>query len=194
MSAPPGLPSARRPDLRLDPTPRWQDDRIQMFLLTPEHVSEAYVGWLNDPKINRYLESRFAVQDRATVEAFVASMLASENNLFLGIADRELDRHVGNIKLGPIDRRHNLGEIGIMIGDRQAWGLGIGTRAISLLAEIAAAELGLRKLTAGCYGSNGASRKAFEKAGFHVEAVRPRQFLLEGAPEDLLLLGRFLTD
>lgn len=176
----------------LEPTGRWADERIELFQLTVERVSDSYVGWLNDPEINQYLESRFAAQDRPSVEAFVSAIAASEKDLFLGIHDLALGRHVGNIKLGPIDRRHGLGEIGIMIGDRAAWGRGVGTRAIALLSEIAAAELGLRKLTAGCYRRNAGSQRAFEKAGFHVEAVRRDHFLCDGQPEDLVLLARFL--
>jgi RimJ/RimL family protein N-acetyltransferase len=178
--------------MRIAATERWRDETVALSLLQPEAVSDAYIGWLNDPEINRYLESRFQPQDRASVEAFVAAMLASERDLFLAITDRALGRHVGNIKLGPIDRAHGLGEIGIMIGDRAAWGRGIGARAINLIVGIARHELGLRRLTAGCYASNVGSRKAFEKAGFAVEAVRPAHYLLDGAPEDAVLMGRLV--
>jgi RimJ/RimL family protein N-acetyltransferase len=178
--------------MRLEETGRWSDERVQLFLLRPEDIGEAYIGWLNDPEINRFLESRFAVQDRTSVEAFVSSMVASDQNLLLGIRDRVLGRHVGNVKLGPIDRRHGLGEIGIMIGDRAAWGRGIGSSAIRCVTAIAKDELGLRKLTAGCYASNVGSRMAFEKAGFSVEGVRPDHYLLEGEPEDAVLLGKLI--
>lgn len=173
----------------LNPTPRWSDAHIGLFPLTPALVSEDYIGWLRDPEVNRYLEVRFREQKRADVETFVAAMAASERDLLLGISDLRLGRHVGNIRLGPIDRNHGLGEIGIMIGDRAAWGSGVGTAAIRRIADIARHELGLRKLSAGCYAANAGSRKAFEKAGFVVEAVRPAHALLDGAPEDQLLLG-----
>ena len=176
--------------MRLEPTDRWTNGRIRLFPLTSDRVSDAYVGWLADPEINRFLESRFAVQTRAAIKGFVAAMDGSPTDLFLGIHDLELDRHVGNIKLGPIDRHHGTGEIGIMIGDRAAWGRGVGTDAIDLLTGIAHEELNLRKLTAGCYASNVGSRRAFEKCGFVVEGVRTAQYVLDGAFEDLVLLGR----
>jgi RimJ/RimL family protein N-acetyltransferase len=178
--------------MQLSPTANWMDDRVELFLLTPERVSDAYVGWLNDPQVNQYLESRFGEQGKASVEAFVAAMLASENDLFLGIVDRGLQRHVGNIKLGPIDRCHERGEIGIMIGDRAAWGRGVGSNAIARIVAIARDELGLRKLTAGCYASNVGSKKAFEKAGFVIEGVRGAHYLLDGRPEDGILLGKII--
>jgi RimJ/RimL family protein N-acetyltransferase len=180
--------------VRISATPRWTDGHISLFAMTPELVSDAYIGWLADAEVNRYLELRFSPQGRDSVQAFVATMLASECDLFFGIRDEELDRHVGNIRLGPIDRHHGLAEIGIMIGDRAAWGRGVGSRAIRRLSEIARHELGLRKLSAGCYDSNIGSRRAFEKAGFAVEGVRRGHYLLDGRPQDAILLGRLIDE
>jgi ribosomal-protein-alanine N-acetyltransferase len=177
--------------MRLTPTERWSAGDAELFQLEPAHATEAYVGWLADPAVNRFLESRFAPQGLDSVKAFVGSMLANDQVLFLGIRSRGLERHVGNVKL-MIDRHHGLGEIGIMIGDREAWGRGLATGALTSLAAIAREELGLRKLTAGCYASNTASARAFQKAGFHIEGARPRHFLLEGRPEDFVLMARFL--
>lgn len=177
--------------MQIAPTARWISDDVELFLLTPELVSDAYVAWLGDPEINRYLESRFATHDRASTQAFVASIAASSKDLMFGIRSRSLGRHVGNIKLGPIDRHHGTGEIGLMIGDRNAWGRGIASTAIKQICEIAFAELGLRRVTAGCYASNGGSQRAFERAGFTVEGIRKGHFLLDGMPEDLVLMGRF---
>jgi RimJ/RimL family protein N-acetyltransferase len=60
------------------------------------------------------------------------------------------------------------------------------------MANIACEELGLRKLTAGCYASNVGSVRAFCKAGFAVEGCRKAHFMLDGRTEDLLLLARFI--
>jgi ribosomal-protein-alanine N-acetyltransferase len=176
--------------LQASPAAPWQDERVELFLLEEADVGPAYVGWLNDPLVNRFLESRFAVHDEASTRAFVGACLADPDVLMLGVRSRILDgRHVGNIKLGPIDRRHGLGEIGVLIGDREAWGGGIASSAIRLLCGIAVQQLGLRKLTAGCYVSNMGSERAFLKAGFIIEGRRPRHFLLEHGPEDLVLMA-----
>lgn len=176
--------------LQASPAAPWQDERVELFLLEEADVSPAYVGWLNDPLVNRFLESRFAFHDEASTRAFVGACLADANVLLLGIRNRMLDgRHVGNIKLGPVDRRHGLGEIGVLIGDREAWGSGIATSAISLLCGIAVQQVGLRKLTAGCYASNVGSERAFLKAGFSIEGRRQRHFLFEHGAEDLVLMA-----
>jgi ribosomal-protein-alanine N-acetyltransferase len=176
--------------MRLVPSFPWRTAQLELFVLEPEHVSDAYVAWLNDPNVNRFLESRFVRHTFESVREFVANALVDPKVLMLGIRRLEDGRHIGNIKLGPIDTHHGLGEIGLMIGDRSAWGRGVGTEAIQLVFRIATEQLALRKITAGCYASNIASRKAFEKAGFHLEAIRRAHFLLDGCVEDLLLLAR----
>jgi [ribosomal protein S5]-alanine N-acetyltransferase len=178
----------------LSPNDHWQRGDVALFLLEEVHVDEAYLRWLNDPRVHRYLESRFMRHTKDSTRAFVSSARADPNTLMLGIRSRALHgQHVGNIKLGPIDRQHGLGEIGLMVGEPAAWGRGIGRTAIDLLCSIARTQLGLRKLTAGCYASNAGSQKAFVAAGFEVEARRPRHFLLDGQPEDLVLLARWIA-
>lgn len=170
----------------------WAFGGVRLFQLDEANVSDAYVGWMADPEINRYLESRFSTHDRSSIASYVREMRNSNTNLFCGIHSLELDRHVGNIKLGPIDLVHRRGEIGIMIGDREAWGRGIGSAAIEAICAIAKQDLNLRKLTAGCYAANRGSQKAFEKAGFSVEGIRPRHYILDGQDEDLVLLAKFV--
>jgi ribosomal-protein-alanine N-acetyltransferase len=170
----------------------WRNPRVELFLLEPAHVTADYVGWLNDRAVNRFLESRFVTHDLESTRQFVQAARENAGVLFLGIRSLDSGRHVGNIKLAPIDPRHGLGEIGIIVGERSAWGKGVAPAAIDCLAGIARHQLSLRKLTAGCYASNGGSARAFEKAGFHVEGRRPGHFLLDGQPEDLVLLARFI--
>ena len=192
MYGAPAFPLGSEPDMNLDFQHISVEKSDSLFVLLPEHVTDSYVSWLNAPEINRYLESRFVTHTVESTRAFVASVLASPNSLFLGIKSHQLCRHVGNIKLGPIDPHHETGDIGILIGDKAAWGKGMATSAIETVCEIARNRLNLRKLTACCCASNAGSQRAFEKVGFVVEGVRRAQYLLDGVPEDQVLMGRVL--
>jgi RimJ/RimL family protein N-acetyltransferase len=177
--------------VRLESAPHWRDDTVELFLLESRHVGPHYVGWLNDSSMNRFLESRFVTHDESSVRAFVDACLANPDVLFLGVRHLATGRHVGNVKL-EISRVHGRAEVGILIGDRELQGQGIATRAIALICRVAREQLGLRKLTAGCYATNKGSERAFNKAGFTVEGTRPDHFLLDGNPEALILMGRVL--
>ncbi|MCX8003947.1 MAG: GNAT family N-acetyltransferase [Burkholderiaceae bacterium] len=164
---------------------------VELFGLEPDGVTENYVAWLNDPAVNRYLEARFVRHTLESTRRFVQAVADSDDSILFGIRYVPEGRHVGNIKLGPIDCNHRRAEIGLLIGERCLWGRGIAANAIELATRYAFDSLGLLKVTAGCYASNVGSRRAFEKAGFVVEAVRRRHFLLNGVPEDALLLARW---
>lgn len=144
---------------------------------------------MNDPETTRYLESRFATHTRESLIANVEMHAADPASLFLAIVLREGDRHIGNVKLGPIDERHGTADVGILLGEPDCRGQGYASEAIAQLTALAIGELGLRKLTAGCYAANAASALVFERAGWRREAVRPAQFVLDGEPVDEVLMG-----
>jgi ribosomal-protein-alanine N-acetyltransferase len=180
--------------MRISSTPNWRSSTVELFVLELSNVTQSYVDWLNDPSINRYLESRFLPHSIDTTRQFVENCLNSSSSLLFGIRSLQLGgAHVGNIKLGPIDRNHGRGDVGVIIGDKAAWGRGIACEAVRLLVNIARDELNLRKLTAGCYGANIGSQKAFLKAGFHIAGERKEHFLIDGAPETLVLMDCLLN-
>jgi RimJ/RimL family protein N-acetyltransferase len=177
----------------LDRTSLWTNNFIELFVLQPNDVSSSYVSWLNNSVINCYLESRFSTHTIESTRTFVEKCLIDPTTLLLGIISLKFGhKHIGNIKLSPIDQYHKRGEVGILIGETEVWGKGIASQAISMLIEIAKKELDLRKLTAGCYARNLGSQKAFLKAGFHVECQRKDHVLLNGQPEDVFLMAYFI--
>ena len=152
-------------------------------------VNETYRGWMNDPEVNQYLESRFSPATLESIGDFVRTHIADRNHVFLAIVLRDGDRHVGNIKLGPINWIHRFGDIGLMIGAKDCWGRGIAAEAISLLVEHAFSTLNLHKVTAGAYSTNRGSIRAFEKVGFEIEGVRKAHFLTDQGYCDHVLMG-----
>ena len=159
--------------------------------LDTDFARGSYAAWMRDPLVTRYLEVRFAPPDEGDLETFIARMNASEDNLLLGIFPRaESRRHIGNIKLGPIDRRHKSAALGIAIGERDCWGHGFATQAIATVSDHAFAALGLERLEAGFYADNVPSQRAFLRAGFVEEGRRRGARLCEGARVDEVLMGR----
>ncbi|HEY0052928.1 MAG TPA: GNAT family N-acetyltransferase, partial [Caulobacteraceae bacterium] len=134
--------------------------------LTLADVTDAYVGWMNDPEVNRFMETRHAIHDRASIELFVADKAASPADHLLAIVELDGDRHAGNLKIGPVDARHRSAWLSYFIGERSAWGRGLAGEAVALAVRLAFERLNLAKLNAGVYAPNIASARVLEKAGF----------------------------
>lgn len=167
-------------------------ERLALRTLTTEDATDTYCRWLSDKKVNRFLEARFRSFTIKDIAEFIASCNSNPDVLLLGIINRSDGKHIGNIKLGPIDRNHGLGDIGLLIGEPDKWGVGFAREAIKAVSDYGLGPLRLHKITASCYGSHVASRKAFEANGFLVEGVRPKHFRLDGHWEDAILMARTL--
>ena len=70
---------------------------------------------------------------------------ANDSMLFWAIHLKEGGKHIGNIKIDPVNKRHGLGEYGIMIGDSDEWGKGYAKEASELVIHHCFRDLRLRK-------------------------------------------------
>ncbi len=167
--------------------------RVLLRTLVASDATAAYLGWLADPEISRFLEVRFnPPRSLPELAAYVEHVHRSSAELLLAICLLDGGAHVGNIKLGPIDRNHRRGDIGFFIGERSQWGKGLASDAIELLSDHALTQMGLEKITAGCYASNEGSRRALTRAGFVEEARLRSHWMCDGRRDDGLLFGKLV--
>lgn len=166
--------------------------RLELKTLDASNMSPRYLSWLQDAEVTQYLEIRHAPPLSSEVLlASVDKMNADPRNLLLGIFLKDAHKHIGNIKIGPINAAHKRADIGFLIGEKNCWGQGYASEAIVALAEYAVTGLDLEKLTAGCYEQNMGSAKALVKAGFVNDARLPQHVIFEGKRVDVFLFGRF---
>ncbi len=166
-----------------------EGERIYLRQVTQADATPEYVEWLNDSEVVQYLESRFAKHTLESIRAYVTKMQSNAKNILFGIFLKENKKHIGNIKIGPINREHKFADVGIMIGDKSSWGKGYGTEAVKLATRYAFEKLGLHKLMAGCYADNVGSAKIFLKSGYEQEGLRKEKFYCNGKYVDELIFG-----
>jgi RimJ/RimL family protein N-acetyltransferase len=143
--------------------------KVSLRAMDESAADAAYLGWLNDSVVTQYLEARFTNYTRERLEGYIRAENERADAVLFGIHRIEDGARIGTIKLSRIRPEHRHCEIGLMIGDRSAWGRGYGAEAIALSCGYAFTDLKLHKVSAGCYGDNLGSARAFEKAGFVVE-------------------------
>lgn len=158
--------------------------------IQPSDVDGPYFSWMNDFEITRYLESRFFPHTKEEMLQFLRET-ANGRNLMLAICKKDDGKHIGNIKIGPIDFIHRRAEMGLLIGDKEEWGKGYASEAIQALANFGFNELNLFKIWAGAYIENIGSIKAFEKAGFKKEAELKNHFFSQGRWTHSAVLSKF---
>jgi len=152
-------------------------------------VNDEYYNWLNDPEINQFLETRFFPRSKNDILKFIQKMDGNPNEILFAICIKENDKHIGNIKLGPINWYHRKADVSLLIGDKNYWGKGIATDAIKLIIKLAFDVLNLHKLVAGYYENNVGSAKAFEKCGFIVEGNFKEEYFCNGGYQNIIRTG-----
>lgn len=166
-----------------------QSSRLLLRALEPTDLNTTYLGWLNDPEVSRYLETRFLPQTHEALQAYWQAHRDDPASPWFAICLAGDGRHIGNIKLGPIQWLHRRADLSLFIGDRGCWGQGYASEAIALLRDWAFSELDLQKLNAGIYAGNIGSRRAFEKCGFVLEGTLQQEVVSAGQRLDVWRLG-----
>jgi [ribosomal protein S5]-alanine N-acetyltransferase len=154
-----------------------------------DDISDAYVGWLNDPEVTRYSNQRFVTHTRESCLRYVTSFDTSDS-LFL-IAERIEDKKpIGTLTVFPWPY-HGVADVGIMIGERSLWGGGYGQETWSLVVEWLLEQTWVRKVTAGTLVLNKAMLKLMERSGMHYEGTWFAQEIVDGEPVDQVFYARF---
>lgn len=163
--------------------------RLLLRALEAADLNATYLAWLNDPEVNRYLETRFQPQTMEALQAYWQDHRDDPTSPWFAICLQVDGRHIGNIKLGPIQWLHRRADLSLFIGDRSCWGQGYASEAIAAVRDWAFDELDLQKLNAGIYGGNLGSRRAFEKCGFSLEGTLRAEVVSRGGRLDVWRMG-----
>ena len=156
-------------------------------------ISKKYQNWLNDFEVQRYTEQKYKKHSLADVRNFVREKNKSKNEFLYGIflKKNNLNTHIGNIKLGPINFTHKSAQISYFIGEKELWGNGYTTLAIKEIIKIAKKK-GVKKLKAGLYKLNIGSEKVLIKNGFKIEGKFKSEIIYKGKRFNLHWFGKIL--
>ena len=169
-------------------------ERIFLGPLSKKLDLKTYASWLNDPETTLYMGSGKFPSTVEGLKKYIDLYNNSRDGMLLGIFTIKNSRHIGNISLHMIDWRSRNGEIGIVIGEKKAWGQGYSTEAIKLVVWHAFNKLNLHKLYAGMIDGNEPSWRAFKSCGFKKEGLLEEHFYLNGKYLDCFRVGLLKKD
>lgn len=186
--------SGQSANTRFDPSGLVLLDRIegQQTLLESfavEDISPQYVAWLNDPEVVRYSNQRFITHTTHSCTLYVNNFKGSVSKLFKII--RKSDATTIGTITAYINQSHKTADMGILIGDRSSWGKGLGGDAWCTLLNALLSLRQIRKVTAGTMDCNQSMIRIIQRSGMTFEAVRSKQELLDGKPQDILYFAKF---
>lgn len=134
----------------------------------PEDLAAAS-RWYRDPEISRLTRYQSEPMSEPEIERFFHSRLLAPDALAYAIVEKTSRRLVGFTTFSSLDPDNGSVLFHITIGERDAWGRGLGTEATRLMLGHAFERLGLHRVGLSVFAFNTRAVRAYEKAGFRVE-------------------------
>ena len=158
-----------------------------------ELYNPEYFKWLRNYNNIKYIYRLEYLKSLSfdSVKNHINLILNSSDNSLLAIYENENSNFIGTLKIGHINWRTGIADIGIMIGDENFKGKGLSKESITIACDYAFKWLGLRKITAGTFENNFPMIKCFEKVGFIIEGRKRKELLVDGSYIDHILFGLF---
>ena len=163
--------------------------QIYLRNITLNDVNADYLSWLQDADVMAGIAtSGYTLEN---LKIYVEERLKNKTTAFFAICDVSSDKHVGNVKLDFHDTKANVSELGLLIGDKNYWGKGIGYEACHLAMAYGFNTQLLRKIYLAVYENNPAAKKLYERLGFRLEGTLRKHIAHNGIYYDKDLMGIF---
>jgi RimJ/RimL family protein N-acetyltransferase len=171
-----------------------QGANIYLRPLERSDLNDRYLGWLNDPEVTRYLETGAFPTTAQDLEKFYSGVVGSSKEVIFAIVESESDRHIGNVKLGPINWLHRRTLFGIMIGDKDFWAKGVGEEVTRLMVEYAFFRLNLHRVGLVVFEEHQSAVRCYEKVGFKIEGCLRENMFQDGQYKNHVSMGLLRTE
>tara|TARA_B100000401_G_C52737084_1_gene686409 strand:+ start:517 stop:1020 length:504 start_codon:yes stop_codon:yes gene_type:complete len=167
---------------------------MKIFLreLNEKNVSKEYVRWLNSSSVNLYTEQKYFKHTIKSVKEYVLDKKKSRLEFLYGIFLNSNKIHVGNIKIGPINKIHKTAYVSYFIGSSKYRSKGIMSEAFNQIFNLAKKKFKIKKIQAGIYEKNISSKKLLEKNKFKLEGVFLSQLIYKKKRIKKLIYGKIL--
>lgn len=164
--------------------------RLRMEPFSASHLTDRYVGWLNDPDVVRFSEQRHRTHTMESCRAYLASFAGTPHYFWAVVARDVALGHVGNVN-AYVDPNNRVADVGILIGERNVWGCGYGSEAWQAVCGFLLDELELRKVTAGTLATNAGMLGIMRRIGMREDGRRVKHAVVDGQEIDVIYMALF---
>lgn len=162
----------------------------QQCYLSPcsEEDAEHWARWDNDLAASIPLGSEaYTPQALEHARDAVRATMRDQRHTFT-VVELASGQAVGRAMLFNIDHINQTAMVGLLIGERSAWGKGYGTEALQLVLDYGFNLLNLHNIMLGVYAYNTRAIALYEKVGFKLIGRRRGVRLLGGVRHDALTM------
>jgi [ribosomal protein S5]-alanine N-acetyltransferase len=166
-------------------TPPLATRRLVLEPFAERHLSDIYVGWLQDPRVVQFSDQRFRRHTLDSCREYARSFDSGPNYFWAILLRGDPSRHIGTMT-AYVDEPHRVADIGILMGDTSTWGRGFASEAFVAACDYLFRKTTMRKITAGTIEPNAGMIGVMKKAGMVEDGRRTGQALWNGEAVDVV--------
>lgn len=163
--------------------------RIVLRQLVEADADGPYPAWFNDAEVCAGNSHHVFPYSRIDALEYIRSAATRRDALVLAIEDSTSRAHIGNVSLQGIHPIHRTADLAIVIGDRSAWGTGVGREACELLVDHGFSSLGLHRVACATFEDNHGMRALARSLGMVEEGRRRAAAFKRGMHLDVIEFG-----
>jgi len=176
------------------PLPMLRGERVWLRAAEPADLV-ATNPQVNDAETAHYFGVKWP-RGQAGAEEFGRKLLSQSGKSVFPFTICRLgeDTAIGGTALRDVDRANGSAEALIFIGDKSAWGQGLGTDAMNALVDFGFGELRLERIQLHVFDYNRRAIRSYEKAGFQTDVIERRARFHRGRYHDVLEMSILRDD
>jgi len=171
----------------------WHPPQIvgRLVALRRPHPNDlpSVVDWYRDREVARLTRYQARPMSPAEVERFFELRMLAPDALAYSIVELPDWRLIGFTTFSSLDGDNGSVLFHITIGERAAWGRGLGTEVTELMLGHAFERLGLHRVGLSVFSYNLRAIRAYEKAGFKIEGRQREAIMRDGIYWDEIQMG-----
>jgi RimJ/RimL family protein N-acetyltransferase len=158
-----------------------------------------YRSWLTDPDVTRYNSHGLFPYTPEAMKRYVKSLKESRDIVVWAMLvptgkeekwhGEAYGRHIGNVTLQKINWIYRSAEMAIVIGEKDCWGAGYATEALTALYDHGFNRMNLHRIFTGTASTNKGMQCVAQKLGMKQEGVFREAVFLSGTYVDVLEYG-----
>jgi RimJ/RimL family protein N-acetyltransferase len=160
---------------------------VHLVPFEPDRHAALLAAWNKDSEYGRLLDSSPAM---LYTEKQAKEWIEKEAPQFFFMIQTLADeKPIGLVELNGVNWTFRDSYVGIGLGEREYWGKGYGTDAMTVILRYAFRELDLRRVSLTVFEYNPRAVRCYEKAGFQHEGRLRQSLNRDGRRWDILMMG-----
>ena len=152
-----------------------------------------WLNWLSDYETTKFQNQGYFPQNKIRQIRYLEKILTSNEDAMFSIEikrEKKINLHIGNVALHNIDFIHRRCVLGIIIGEKEYRGKGVGLHSWNFITNHAFNMLNLHKIYAYIFEGNIASKNCAESSGYTQEAKFIDYFFRNGKYHNCMVYSK----